>query len=526
VTNQKTRALLIVRVHAGDRETGPGVRPTADEVALAFIEIVFHLFSGPSTGEPTTMAKPSSKTEFNFNPDAAGDLQARLQGSLLLPGNPGYEDARSVWNAMIDRRPAAIARCVGVADVLACVAFAGERGLALSIKGGGHNISGLAVCDGGLTLDMSLMRGVWVNPAARTARAQAGCLLRDVDRETQVHSLAAVLGFVSNTGIAGLTLGGGFGYLTRRFGWTTDTVLSMEVVTADGRVVRAAEDENSDLFWGLRGGGGNFGVVTGFEYQLHPVGPEIVAGAIAWPWEQCREVLDMYRALTLRARPEFTCVLGLRLAPPAPWLPAAIHGKPIVLLFICHTGAVTEAESEIAPIRSFGKPIAEIVQRRAYTSQQSLLDATQPKGRRYYWKSEYLPGVEPELLEKCADHTRRIVSPHSAILVFPIDGALNRRPDEHSAVGNRDAAFVLNIGASWTESQDDAANISWARTAWQEMRQFSTGGTYLNFLTEEETGERLKAAFRGNYERLVGIKARWDPNNMFRVNKNIPPSVR
>jgi FAD/FMN-containing dehydrogenase len=451
------------------------------------------------------------------------DLGPRLRGPLLVPGDAGYDDARSIWNAMIDRRPLGVVRCLGVADVLAGVTFARANGLALSIKGGGHNIAGLAVCDGGLMLDLSLMRGVWVDPAARTAHAQAGCLLGDVDRETQIHGLAAVLGFVSNTGIAGLTLGGGFGYLTRRFGWTCDNVVSIDLVTAEGRVVRASERENGDLFWGLRGGGGNFGVATSFAYRLYPVGPEIVAGAIAWRAEEASDVLAMYRALCAGAPPELTCVALMRLAPPAPWLPKEIHGKPIVALFVCHTGPVAEGEQLVAPIKAFRAPVGDILQRRPYVSQQSLLDATQPKGRRYYWKSEYLPGLEPELLAQVIEHAGRVVSPHSAIVLFALDGALNRLPADHSPAGNRDAKMVVNITASWEKAGDDAANIEWARAAWREMRRFSTGGTYVNFLTEEEGDERTRAAYGKNHARLAALKRTWDPDNLFRVNKNIVP---
>jgi len=468
-------------------------------------------------------ARTSDGVETELAPSTVDELKGRLCGPLLRPDGPGYDEARSIWNAMIDRRPALIARCLGVADVVACVNFARERGLALSIKSGGHNISGLAVSDGALTLDLALMRGVWVDPVARTARAQAGGLLGDVDRETQVHGLAAVLGFVSNTGIAGLTLGGGFGYLTRRWGWTSDSVRSMEVVTPDGRVRRASETEEADLFWALRGGGGNFGVVTSFEYGLFPVGPEIVAGAIAWRGEEAASVLEMYRALAAEAPPELVCVAGLRLAPPAPWLPKEIHGKPIVALFVCDTGPLEEAKKRVAPIKAFGSPLGDIVQPRSYVSQQSLLDATQPKGRRYYWKSEYLPALEPELLAKAIANAGRIGSPHSAILLFPVGGALNRLPDRHSAVGNRDAVFVLNIAASWEKPEHDAANIEWARAAWRDMRGFSTGGTYVNFLTEEEGDERIHDAFRGNYERLVEVKTRIDPGNIFRLNKNVAP---
>ncbi len=450
-------------------------------------------------------------------------LRAALRGPLLAVGDPGYEAARSVWNGMIDRQPALVARCLGVADVVAGVNFARETGIALSIKGGGHNISGLAVADGGLMLDLSLMRGVWVDPRSRTARAQAGCLLGDVDRETQLHGLAAVLGFVSATGIAGLTLGGGFGYLSRRFGWTSDTVRSMDLVVADGRLVRASEEENPDLFWGLRGGGGNFGVLTSLEYELHPVGPEVIGGAIAWRAEEAPRVLEMFCQRAAEAPPELALVAAMRLAPPAPWLAPEVHGEPIVMLLACHTGDPADAEKRLAPIKAFGTPVGDILQRRPYVTQQSLLDATQPRGRRYYWKSEYLPGIASDLLAKVREHATRITSPHSAIIVFPLGGAVGNRPAEHSAVGNRDAEAVLNITASWEKEAEDAAHVEWARSTWRDMRRFSTGGTYVNFLTEEETTDRVAAAYGKNLARLSEIKARWDPTNLFRVNKNIAP---
>ena len=453
-------------------------------------------------------------------------LRAALRGPLLLAGDAGYEDARSLWNAMIDRRPALVARCIGVSDVLAGVRFARESGIALSMKGGGHNISGLAVAEGGLMLDLSLMRGVWVDPRSRTARAQAGCLLGDVDRETQLHGLLAVLGFVSATGVAGLTLGGGFGYTSRRFGWTSDNVRSMDVVTADGRLVHASEDENPDLFWGLRGGGGNFGVLTGVEYVLHPVGPEVFAGAVAWPADQAPAVLEMFRKTATEAPPELTLVAAMRIAPPAPWLDRGVHGKPIVMLLACHTGEIAEAEKHLAPIKAFGKPVGDILQRRPYVTQQSLLDATQPRGRRYYWKSEYLPGIESAMLASVMEHASRLTSPHSAVIVFQLGGAVGRWPSDHSPVGNRDAAAVLNVTASWEKKEEDAVHVEWARSTWRDMRRFSTGGTYVNFLTEEETGERVAAAYGKNLVRLAEIKARWDPTNLFRTNKNVVPAAR
>jgi len=450
-------------------------------------------------------------------------LSAGLRGTLLVPDEAGYDEARSVWNGMINRRPALIARCVGVSDVVACVNFAREQGIIVSMKGGGHNISGLAVCDGGLMIDQSPMRGVWVDTDNRVAHAQGGCVLGDVDRETQLHGLAATLGFVSNTGIAGLTLGGGFGYLTRRFGWTSDTVLSMNMVTADGRVVRASESENADLFWGLRGGGGNFGVATNFEYRLNEVGPDVVGGAIAWSFDDAPQVLEMYREVTESAPPELTSVVVLRKAPPAPWLPKEVHGTLIAAIFVCDTGPIKDAEKRVAKIKSFGKPVGDVIQRRPYISQQSLIDATQPNGRRYYWKSEYLPGYEPGLLSAAVEHAGQIESPHSAVLLFQLDGALNKLRNDHSAVGNRGTKAVVNFAGSWDSSQEDEKHIAWARNAWQAARPFSTGGTYMNFLTEEEGDDRLHDAYGDNYERLVDIKSKWDPGNLFRVNKNIAP---
>jgi FAD/FMN-containing dehydrogenase len=451
-------------------------------------------------------------------------LKTALRGTLLRYGEGGYDDARSIWNAMIDRRPALIARCCGVSDVAACVKFARETGVALSMKGGGHNIAGLAVAEGGLMLDLSSMRGVWVDPRTRVANALPGCLLGDVDRDTQLHGLAAVLGFVSMTGIAGLTLGGGFGYTSRRFGWTSDNVRSMDLVTAEGSPVHASEKENADLFWGLRGGGGNFGVVTNIAYDLYPIGPEIFGGAIAWPAEAAPDVLSMFQKLAESAPLELTVVCVLRMAPPAPWIDPAYHGKPVVVIFACFTGKVEDGERLLAPVKTFRKPIGDVIQRRSYVSQQSLLDATQPKGRRYYWKSEYVPRLSPGLLDFAIEAARGIVSPHSAVIMFQLGGAIAKHGNDHSAVGNREAGFVVNLTGSWEKPNDDNINVEWARVAWQDLRRFSTGGTYVNFLTEEEGGERIRAAYGANFSRLAQVKAKWDPQNLFRMNKNVTPA--
>ncbi|HET9977995.1 MAG TPA: FAD-binding oxidoreductase [Burkholderiaceae bacterium] len=454
--------------------------------------------------------------------DALPAFKAAFKGQLIGPDDPAYDDTRKIWNAMIDRRPGLIARCTGTADVLQAVRFARQHGLLSSVRGGGHNIAGLAVCEGGLMIDLSPMRGVWVDAARRVAQAQAGCTLGDVDRETQLHGLAAVLGFVSATGIAGLTVGGGFGYLTRQHGWTCDNLVSMEVVTAAGAVLRASESENADLFWALRGGSGNFGIVTSFEYKLHPVGPEILGGAIAWRGEDAQAVLDAWRTFSAEAPRELASVAVLRRAPPAPWLPKEVHGQPIVALFVCHSGKVEDGEALLAPLRRLGRPVADIVTRRPYTQMQSLLDATQPKGRRYYWKSNYLARVDERLVGLAIEHAGRILSPHSAVLMFQIGGALNERPAGFSPAGNRDAAYVLNITGSWESAADDAANIAWARAAFEATRGCSTGGTYVNFLTEEEGRDRVEAAYSAaDLQRLAAIKRRYDPENLFRHAKGV-----
>ena len=457
-----------------------------------------------------------------LSPEALQSFKGAFKGRVLTAEDAEYEETRKIWNAMIDRRPGLVARCTGTADVVQAVRFARQHGLLCSVRGGGHNIAGLSVCEGGLMIDMSLLRGVWVDPVRRTARAQAGCTLGDVDRETQLHGLAAVLGFVSATGIAGLTVGGGFGYLTRRHGWTCDTMVSMEVVTADGKVLRASADENEDLFWALRGGSGNFGIVTSFEYRLFPVGPEILGGAIAWHGEDAKQVLEAYGAFSAAAPRELTTVAALRIAPPAPWLPKEVHGKPIVAIFVCHSGKLEDGEALLAPLRKLGRPVADIVTRRPYTQMQSLLDATQPKGRRYYWKSHYLAGLERRFIDIAVEHAGRIRSPHSAILLFQIQGALNELPAGHSPAGNREAAYVLNIAGSWEKPGDDDNNVQWARDCFESTRSCSTGGTYVNFLTEEEGQDRIEAAYgRSTLEKLAALKRKYDPENFFRHTKSV-----
>lgn len=447
---------------------------------------------------------------------------ANLDGSLVRPGDEAYASSVALWNGMITKRPALVVRAGSVDDVVRTVSFAADHGVQLSIRGGGHNIAGLALCDGGLTLDMSARNGVEVDRGARLARVQAGALLGDVDRATQQHGLAATLGFVSLTGVAGLTLGGGFGYLTRRFGWTVDDLQEVEIVLADGSVRRASRTDEADLFWALRGGGGNFGVVTEFTFRLHEVGPQITGGPIAWPASEADRVLDAFRRVTESAPRELTLVAVRRNAPPAPWLPESAHGTPIVMIVACHSGDPGQAAADLEPITSIGEPLANVIQVKDYVAQQTMLDATQPKGMHYYWKSEFVPGLSDELVATYHRQFEGLTAPANQIVLFQMAGALNEHDEDDGAVGNRDAAFACVIQSmSAPDSPAAESNKSWVRNAWQELKPFSTGGNYINFQTDDEPDERTRESFRSNYDRLRSVKARYDPDNLFRVNRNI-----
>ncbi len=452
------------------------------------------------------------------------DFAAGLEGTLLHHEDADYAATVQLWNGMIKKRPAIVVRPAATADVVRTVGFARDNRLELSIKGGGHNIAGLALTDGGITLDMSGMRAVEVDADAALARVGPGCTLGDVDRATQAAGLATTLGFVSLTGTAGLTVGGGFGYLTRRFGWTVDDLEEVEVVTADGQVVRASRTVNDDLFWALRGGGGNFGVVTEFVYRLHAVGPMVTGGIIAWPAGQADGVIDVFRSVTASARRELTTVLLMRNAPPAPWLPEAAHGQPMVAIVVCHSGTPEQAAADLAPIRSFGEPWADTIQAKEYVAQQSMLDATQPKGMHYYWKSEFVAGLDDGLIAAYQAQFVGNTAPANQIVLFHVAGALNEHPEDDGAIGNREAAFACVIQAMWPEGDpagDDRRR--WVRSSWGALKPFSTGGNYINFQTADEADDRTAESYRGNLARLAQVKARYDPDNLFRVNRNIRP---
>lgn len=455
--------------------------------------------------------------------DLAG-LATALDGPIVQPGDDGWDDAVRIWNGMVAKVPAVVVQPTSAADVVTAVRFAADHGLLLAIKGGGHNIAGTSMAPGGITLDMSRLRQVEVDVAGKRAHVGAGCLLKDVDQATQEHGLAAVLGFVSETGVAGLTLGGGFGYLTRRFGWTVDNLDEVEIVTADGQLRTASRDENADLFWALRGGGGNLGVVTRFTFRLHQVGPMITGGLIAWSADRAADVLAAYRDLTQSAPRELTAVLTIRLAPPAPFLPVEWHGQPIVGMVVCHTGP--NATEDLAPIRALGDPIVDLIMEKPYTAQQSMLDATQPKGVHYYWKTEFIPEVSDEFADAFRTAALGVTSPMSQSVIFHLAGALNELDDDDGAVGNRDAKYVSGFTGSWPPPDPRAAeHVAWVRSSWERIRPFSTGGNYVNFQVADDDAARTAAAYGANYERLQQAKATYDPHNLFRVNRNVSPAA-
>jgi FAD/FMN-containing dehydrogenase len=450
------------------------------------------------------------------------ELDSRVQGRLLRPDDQGWNEAVAIWNGMAARLPALVLQPASAHDVAAAVGFARDHGLLFSVKGGGHNIAGTSMAPGGLALDLSRMREVSVDPQARLAHVGPGCLLGEVDQATQAHGLATVLGFVSETGVAGLTLGGGFGYLARRFGWTVDNLAEVEVVTADGAIRTANRDQHPELFWALRGGGGNFGVVTRFSFRLHQVGPMVTGGLIVWSAERAAEVLAAYRELTEQAPRELTAAAIVRVAPPAPFLPQVWHGKPTAGIQICHSGAT--AEADLAGVRALGNPIVDLVGPKPYVALQSMLNAMEPKWLHRYWKAEFLPGLSSGFLDAFREHALRVTSPLSQSVIFHLAGALNDHEDDDGAVGNRDAHYIGGFNATWPPGAPADPHVAWARDGWARIRPFSTGGNYVNFQLAEDDSTRTAAAYGSNFQRLQQVKADYDPDNLFRVNRNIPPT--
>ena len=451
-------------------------------------------------------------------------LRGSLRGPVIGPDDEGYDAVRAIWNGAIDRRPACVARCTGVADVVAAVRFARERGLLVAVRSGGHGVGGHALCDGGLVIDLSPMKGIRVDPAARTARAEAGVLWGELDRETQLHGLATVGGIVTHTGIAGLTLGGGIGWLMRKHGATVDNLLSVDLVTAEGELLTASGDENPDLFWGIRGGGGNFGVVTSFEYRLHPVGPTVLAGPIFHPFGDAREVLAFYREFIATAPDELTTIFELSVAPPLPFLPEDMHGKPIVMVGACYAGAPEDGIDVVRPLKEFGTPTADLLEPKPYLALQSMFDPFVPHGWHRYWKSVELPPLTDDAIDTLVDHSSAPTSPKAYTIVFQLGGALARVGEDEMAFSQRGTAHNVNINAVWTEDDPEGErHVAWARDFFDAMQAHAGGRVYVNFLGEEG-GSRVRQAYGArNYERLVELKRAYDPTNFFRLNQNIEP---
>lgn len=450
-------------------------------------------------------------------------LKQGLQGPLILPEDYAYEAACKVWNAMIDKHPAAIVCCTTTQDVVHVVNFARDQGLPLAVRGGGHNIAGSALCNDGIVIDLSEMRAAQVDADARRITIEGGATLADFDAATQVHGLATPLGINSTTGVAGLTLGGGFGWLSRQYGMTIDNLESAEVVTAAGEVLHASATEHPDLFWALRGGSGNFGVVTRFEFRLHPVGPNLLAGLIVFPMAEAKHVLQQYRDFMAQAPDELAVWVVLRKAPPLPFLPESVHGHEVVVLALLCAGDPAQGKALVEPLYRFGTPVGTHVDVMPYVAWQKAFDPLLTPGARNYWKSHNFSELPDGLFDAVIDAIGRLPSPQCEIFFGAIGGATTRPAPDAAAYAHRDARFVMNVHGRWDDAADDARGIAWAREFFKASAPFASGGVYVNFLTDDE-GERVKAAYGPNYERLAQIKRLYDPANLFSTNQNIRPA--
>lgn len=450
-------------------------------------------------------------------------LKGNFSGQVILHDDDLYESARKVWNATIDKHPALIARCVTTSDVVGAVNFAKDNGLVLAVRGGGHNIAGSALCDDGIVIDLSQMKAANVDAASLRGTIEGGATLADFDAATQAHGLAVPLGINSTTGVAGLTLGGGFGWLSRKYGMTIDNLESAEVVTAAGEVVRASATEHPDLFWALRGGSGNFGVVTRFEFRLHPVGPNVLSGLIVYPLSEAKAVLQQYRDFMTKAPDELSVWAVLRQAPPLPFLPEAVHGKEIIALALIYAGDPKLGEPLVEPLRKFGTPLGEHVGVQPYIAWQQAFDPLLTPGARNYWKSHNFSVLDDGLFDVVIEYVKKLPSPQCEIFFGAIGGATTRPAPDSAAYAHRDALFVMNVHGRWTDKADDGRCIRWARDYFKASAPFASGGVYVNFLTADE-GDRVKAAYGQNYDRLAEIKRKYDPTNLFSMNQNIQPA--
>ncbi|MDO8770132.1 MAG: FAD-binding oxidoreductase [Burkholderiaceae bacterium] len=458
-----------------------------------------------------------------FDEATVEKLRSSLRGGLLLPNDEGFDKARTVWNAMIHRSPALVVRCAGVADIRQAVTFAHEHRLLTAVKGGGHNIAGNAVCEGGLLIDLSAMRAVTVDPIAAVAQVEPGATLGDFDHECQAFGLATPVGINSTTGVAGLTLGGGFGWLSRKYGMTVDNLMAADVITADGRLLRASDKENPDLFWAIRGGSGNFGVVSRFEFKLHPVGPEVLSGLIVYALKDATSALKLFRDYVKKLGNDTNVWTVMRKAPPLPFLPPEVHGTEIIAFCVFHAGDPDEGRKAIEPLRKLGTVLGEFIGVQPYTAWQQTFDPLLAPGARNYWKSHNFVDLSDGAIDVAVKYVQSLPSPHCEIFFGLIGGATTRPKPDATAYSHRDAIYVCNVHGRWETAAEDEKGTAWARGFFREAAPYATGGVYVNFLTDDEP-ERIKAAYGPGYERLVSAKKKYDPDNLFRMNQNIRPS--
>jgi len=464
------------------------------------------------------VAKKIEESEF-------GELKTSLRGTLVRPTDSDYEQARKVWNGMIDKHPALIVQCSGASDVIKAVNFARKHSLPVAVRGCGHNVSGNAVCDAGLVIDFSRMKSVRVDPLERIARVEPGANWGDFDREAQTFGLAVTGGIVSTTGVAGFTLGGGLGWMMRKHGLTLDNLISADVVTAKGEFLTASRTKNQDLFWGLRGGGGNFGVATSFEFKLHPIGPIVYGGMLVYPKARAKELLRFYREFMTRCDDEVCLFVVLRHAPPAPFIPQQLHGTPVIIVAGMYTGRPKDGEKAIRPLKSFGEPIADFMKPIPYTTIQSLTDKANLPGFQNYWKSEYLRDLSDEAIDTIVTQCASMTSPLTYVGVGYLKGAVARVAKDETAYFHREAPYFLNIVTMWSDPAESDKHIRWSRGFWSAMQRFSSGGVYVNFLGQEGD-DRVLAAYGSNYARLRRLKDKYDSRNFFRFNQNIKPTVK
>lgn len=450
------------------------------------------------------------------------NLKTNISGRVVLPTDKEYDEVRQLWNAMIDRRPIVIVQCKNSEDARLSVVFAKENGLEITVRGAGHNIAGNAICDDGLMIDFSQMNKVDIQPSAKRAIVEPGATLGDFDEAAQKHGLATPVGINSITGISGLTLGGGMGWLTRKYGLALDNLISVGIVTANGDKIKASESENSDLFWAVRGGGGNFGVITQFEFNLHQVGPEVLAGLLIFPYEQAKEVLTQFLEFTKTTPEELNIWIVLRHAPPLPFLPENVHGKKVVVFAICYAGEIEEGEKIISPLRNFGDLHGEHIGGMPYVDWQKAFDPLLEPGFRNYWKSHNFIEVNDDALDVMIEYAGKLPTQHCEIFLAQISGLVNRIPFDATAYTNRDANFVLNVHGRWDDAKDDERCIAWAREFFTDSKPYASAGAYINFMTEEES-DRVKSVYGPNYDRLVKLKRKYDPENLFHHNQNIKP---